>query len=235
MNLCATAHTLRSLRFKTAINSRIWFTNPTARQPWGIAIIMLMVILLPGFNPAWPADPENRWYIYSEGEAPSNHGYWTNYMPENGRDMIRLNLADTTNPFHGRTAIRMDVQLRSPGWCGIAVASAVNYWGQQPNTQAFNLKQARRLVLYARGQRGGESIQVKVAIAGDQPFGDSAKVPITSQWLKLSQRWQRFEIDLRGAETSRVITPFAIVTNNGHNTDPNFTIFLDEIFIETTK
>lgn len=235
MNLCATLLTLRSLRFKTAINSPIGFTDPTARQPWGTPIIMLMISLLPGLNPAWSADPENRWYIYSEAEAPSNHGYWTNYMPENGRDMLRLNLADTTNPFHGRTAIRMDVRLQSPGWCGVTVTSADNYWGSQPNAQAFQLKKARRLVFHARGLRGGEAIQVKFAIAGDQPYGDSVKIPVASQWLTLSQTWQRFEIDLRSVETTRVVTPFAVLINNAHNTDPNLTIFFDEIFIETQE
>ncbi|MDR4468938.1 MAG: hypothetical protein MRJ68_11705 [Nitrospira sp.] len=206
-----------------------------ARPTSLVSLIILAVSLLSAINPAWPSDLENRWYIYSEAEAPSNHGYWTNYMPENGGEMIRLNLADTTSPFHGGTAIRMDIRLRSPGWCGLAVASAPNYWGQQPNAQAFNLKKARRLVFHARGQRGGEAIQVKFAIAGDQPFGDSAKIPITSEWLTLSQSWQRFEINLRGADTDRVITPFAFVTNNTHNTDPNLTFFLDEIFIETQK
>jgi hypothetical protein len=200
----------------------------------------LILVALAGMLLTIPADlsakdekaSSARWYIYSDAGVPSNHGYWTNYMPENGGQMIQLNMADTSNPYQGNTAIRVDVTFRSPGWCGIAVASAPNYWGQQPDTQVFNLKNARRLVFHARGQRGGETIQIKFAITGDQPFGDSSKIPIASKWFTLSTEWNHFELDLQGKNLTRVITPFVFVLNETRNSSPNLSFYLDEVYVE---
>src|SRR6185436_1393695 len=121
----------------------------------------------------------------------------------------------------------------APGWAGLAAASADDYWGRAPSDAAYDLSAARNLVFFARGARGGESIQVKVAIAGDQPYGDSAPYPAETPWITLGKDWARYELPLESFDLRRVITPFAFVVSRAHGSGSGaFTFYLDEIYFE---
>jgi hypothetical protein len=171
-----------------------------------------------------------RWYVYSDGGASGNHGEWTNYMPAEAGKMIKLSLVDTDRPHLGKTCIKAEVQWRAPFWCGVAVSSLPDFWGEKEG-KAFDLRKAKRLVFHARGARGGEVVQFKVAIAGDKPFGDSARSPASTEWLRLTRDWQRYELDVSGLDLSRVVTPFCFVTSRDYNRG-NISFFLDEIYFE---
>jgi hypothetical protein len=139
---------------------------------------------------------------------------------------------DKKDPHTGETCVRVGVTLKPPFWCGIAVSCAPKFWGKKPGVPAFNLSRAKKLVFYARGDQGGEYIQVKVAITGDERFGDSAKFPAATKWLSLRKGWQRYELDLRGYDLKRVVTPFVFVTDLTHNRPGSFTFYLDDIHFE---
>ena len=175
-----------------------------------------------------------KWYIYKDADSTENHGEWTNWMAE--RDpatMMTLSLVDSGRPYSGRgSSIRATVNFQSSSWGGIAVASNADYWGETPSDIAYNLSGARRLVFRARGKRGGEMIQVKVAIAGDKPYGDSSKTPAATNWIRLTSDWQRYELSLDGYNLRRVITPFAFVTNRVHNERDTIVFYLDDIYFE---
>ncbi len=193
-------------------------------------------ILLPA-NPARGEAPllprpraASRWYVYSDAGAKGNRGEWTNFMPKEAGKMIRLSLVEKDRPFAGSTCIRVDVQWLNPFWCGVAVSCLPDYWGETP-APAFDLRRARKLVFHARGARSGECIQVKVAIAGDKKFGDSALLPAATKWISLTDRWRRYELDLSGVNLARVVTPFCFVTSRDYNR-ANITFYLDEIYFE---
>ena len=114
---------------------------------------------------------------------------------------------------------------------GIVVASAPGYWGAEAGP-GFDLAGARALVFRARGENGGERIRVKAAVAGDQPFGDTASLPLDSGWLTLGSDWQEFRIDAAGRDLSRVVTPFLVMANDKHNPGGRITVFLDDIRYE---
>jgi hypothetical protein len=76
---------------------------------------------------------------------------------------------------------------------------------------------------------GGESIQVQALTTGDQKYGDSAKAPVESEWIKLDKTWKRYAIDLRGADLERVVIPFAVFVDEAHNDSPAVTFFLDHV------
>lgn len=173
---------------------------------------------------------ESRWYVYRDGQSDSNHGVWTNYMPETGGQMIKLNLMDGADPASGATCVQVAVNLKRPWWCGVAVASKADYWGTRPWKEAYDLSRATKLIFKARGQKGGETIQVKVAICGDKPYGDSTAIPPASSWIKLTKAWQTYELDVKGYNLKRVITPFCWVTNSGHNRSGEFVFYLDDIY-----
>lgn len=175
-------------------------------------------------------DNETRWYVYRDGQSGSNHGEWTNYMPKTGGEMIRLNLMDTANPASGDTCVQVAVNLKRPWWCGIAVTCKADYWGTSPWKAAYDLSGTTKLIFKARGQKGGETIQVKVAILGGKPYGDSTPIPAASSWIKLTKAWQTYELDLTGYNLKRLITPFCWVTNKAHNRGGEFVFYLDDIY-----
>src|SRR5512134_3628807 len=32
------------------------------------------------------------WYVYSDAGSPGNHGFWTNLVPANGKEMLRIDV-----------------------------------------------------------------------------------------------------------------------------------------------
>jgi hypothetical protein len=173
-------------------------------------------------------DSENRWYVYRDAGANENHGEWTNWMPGGSRKLIKVNVKDSVEPESGSTCVRVDITWAPPSWCGIAVASADEYWGEKPGP-GYDLRRAKKLVFSARGAKGGEVIHAKVAIAGDKPFGDTAPAPAVLRDVTLKQTWEQFELDVSKIRRDRVITPFCIVTNQDLNPE-NITFFLDNIY-----
>jgi hypothetical protein len=181
-----------------------------------------------GQQPSEPEAAENRWYVYRDAGEKKNHGEWTNWMPGGSRKLIKVNVADSVDPESGSTCVRIDVTWAPPSWCGIAVASADEYWGEKPGP-GYDLRRAKKLVFSARGAKGGEIIHAKVAIAGDKPFGDTAAVPAVLRDIMLKNTWEQFELDVSKIRRDRVITPFCIVTNQDLNPE-NITVFLDNIY-----
>lgn len=187
-----------------------------------------LLVCLPRSLSAEDAAP---WYVYRDAGSPENHGLWSNVVPAAGNEMLRIDLADRAGPASGASAIRIDIAFANVGWCGIAVASDTGYWGDRPG-DGFDLRRARALSFRARGASGGERIRVKAAVAGDQPFGDSAPLPIDSGWLRLSADWREYRVDTDGRDLSRVITPFMMIANNKQNASGRLTIFLDDVRYE---
>src|SRR5262245_1879921 len=175
-----------------------------------------------------PRNTENRWYVYRDAGAKENHGEWTNWMPGGSRKLIKVNVADSANPESGATCVRLDMTWDQPFWCGIAVASADEYWGERPGP-GYDLRRAKKLVFSARGAKGGEIIHAKVAIAGDKPFGDTATTPAVLRDVTLKNTWERYELDVSKIRRDRVIIPFCVVSNQDLNPE-NFTVFLDDIY-----
>src|SRR5262249_24818584 len=151
--------------------------------------------------------------------------------PERKSDtsMITLDMVDPTEPTSSpdsKTSIRVQIRLRYPNWCGLAVAAVPDYWGEEEYLDvAFDLRRAEKIVFRARGEKGGEKVRFRLAITGDKPHGDSARPPIggarrvgeppttgpDSEWTTLSASWETYEIHLAGKRYGlrRVITPFA--------------------------
>ena len=189
--------------------------------PWGVVSSLFLAgsIALAADSP---------WFIYRDASSPDNHGFWTNVIPAGADNALRVDLAA---PAQGGTVVRLDFDLNRARWSGIVVASAPGYWGAEAGP-GFDLAGARALVFRARGENGGERIRVKAAVAGDQPFGDSALLPLDSGWLTLGADWQEFRIDAAGRDLSRVVTPFLVMANDKHNPGGRITVFLDDIRYE---
>ena len=176
----------------------------------------------------------SRMYIYKDANSSSNNGEWANWMPDaSASSMMRLNLESDESPLDGGTCVAVEVNFEKTDrhWCGIAVGCR-NCWGLQPPETCYDLRRARALVFWARGDAGGERIQVKVAITGDRPFGDSLKEPVASEWYTLTKSWAMYQLPLPGENMQRVIIPFVFVTARERNEHRAFTFFLDEIYVD---
>jgi hypothetical protein len=177
-------------------------------------------------------------FVYRDSDSRENHGYWTNYMPdgEAGKKHMAVSLTDKSDPYRGSTCIKVEIKSWHPeGWLGLAVSCKRNYSGDTTFDGAYSLRGMRKLVFYACGNQGGESIQVQALTTGEKPFGDSAKDPVESEWIRLDKTWKRYEIELRSANLERVVIPFAIFVDTQHNEGSSFSFFLDHIHYTVGK
>jgi hypothetical protein len=203
----------------------------TAVVSWVVACSAIT----PGTRPVINA---GRVYVYEDALSQGNHGFWTNQMPgpvdADEAPMIALDTVHGEAPLAGRDAVKVTVQFHPPNWCGLAVVTESDAWGRVPVPSALDLTGATRLVFHARGEHGDELIRVLVATIGDQPHGDAALRPATTdpKWIRLSKEWTAFEIPLDGVDLRRVINVFTFVTDKAHNPSGPMTFYFDEIFFE---
>lgn len=171
------------------------------------------------------------WYVYRDHRHPDNHGTWQTVQAPGSSAAIILD--DAAASAEGVSHVRLEFTLRPPvGWAGVVVLPYPDAWGIEPGF-AYDLSTAGHLAFKARGASGGEKIRVKAAVAGDQPFGDSAPLPFDSGWLTLSDQWQSFELDVDGGRLSRVITPLVVISSYPQNPVGRAIVHLDQIRYET--
>lgn len=175
--------------------------------------------------------PFNRFNVYQDKSSRGNHYVPSGYMP-NGEC---LNMDDTwrENCTEGKSCIKViyDVvcSADSHRWAGIFWLNPADNWGDQKG--GYNLTGATKMVFWARGENGGETItEFKIGGVGtnrDYPDSDSAAIgPVI-----LTKNWRKYEIDLRGKDLSYISGGFAWASNSDYNPD-SCTFYLDDIHFE---
>jgi hypothetical protein len=166
-------------------------------------------------------------YVYSNYLASGNHFYPTGWMGD--YTDITMDEECSENPHSGPTCIKVIYSAEGQKrWAGVYWQNPPNNWGMADG--GFNLSRARRLVFWARGEKGGEIVQFKMGgIAGYYP--DSAVA--TAGLLTLENEWRRYEINLSGKDLSYISGGFCFVVKSeaGYNTE-GCIFYLDEIFYE---
>ena len=180
---------------------------------------------------------DSRVYVYKDYNAPENKALSASVMPARAAEINMVSLRTFVKPgFDGKgTSIQLLFNVNQPPtWAGVVLPVQPDYWGEW-DAAGLDLSKATKLVFYARGEQGGEQIQVKAAIAGDKPYGDSALFPVSTTWIKLDKDWKRYEVPVDGSQLSRVITPFAVIVNKPYNPSGKGTVYLDEIYYEMAQ
>lgn len=181
---------------------------------------------------------EDRLYVYKDANAAENHGVWGNIMPARAAETNSVRFKTSIAPGYGGkgTAVQVTFDLnKPPNWVGLVVPVQQDYWGEW-EARGLDLSKAKKLIFYAKGEKGDEQIQVKAAIASDKQYGDSALIPVTSPWLTLEKDWKRYEISIEdGSQLKRVITPFALIANKSYNQGGLITFYVDDIYYELSK
>jgi len=94
------------------------------------------------------------------------------------------------------------------GWVGVAWQHPPNNWGDMEG--GFDLSGAKELEFWARGEYGGERINIGVGLLGaDKAHPDSAKR--TVEGIVLTSEWQRYRIRLKRLDLSSIKTGFVII------------------------
>ena len=127
-------------------------------------------------------------------------------------------------------------------WAGVAFISGPDkppWWGDTTSGWHYDLSSLpkKKLVFYARGDKGGEVIKVKIGELGDKPYGDSLIKPLSTDDLKLTQSWTRFELDLNSVsafELTNICNGFTVLAQQAsQSSSPAETQFyLDDIYYE---
>ena len=108
-------------------------------------------------------------------------------------------------------------------WVGVAWQHPANNWGDQEG--GYDLTGATHLELWARGEYGGERMNIGVGLLGkDKAHPDSGKTSVED--IVLKREWQRYRIPLKKLDLSSIKTGF-VVTLSGQRTSVN--VYLDSI------
>jgi hypothetical protein len=94
---------------------------------------------------------------------------------------------------------------------------------------AGNLRTVNRLTFWARGETGGEVVEIKVGDGALCPLPGHSTGPLT-----LTADWKRYELDLAGLDMRRAVALFGWFATDLH--DPKgATFFLDDVQFEGTR
>ena len=170
-------------------------------------------------SPGWAKEPL---FLYRE-----NYFRWFHASGWMGNtDDLAMNSASSENPFSGKTCVKIEYAPKVPnslGWAGIYWQYPVNNWGTEKGRT--NLKGAKKLTLYARGARGGETAIFRVGGLRGKDYSDT---DMAQEKVTLTQEWQQYTINLRGKDLSHIIGGFLVIFENVNNPS-GATIYLDEI------
>ena len=162
-------------------------------------------------------------YVYRDGFdgmpwAP------TGWMGSAGAlELLTLDGDHTENPYQGKACIKLRYVGGVGSWVGVAWQHPANKWGDQEG--GHDLSGATDLVLWARGEYGGERFNIGVGLLeADKPYPDSGKTLV--EGLVLSDEWQRYRVPLDGIDLSSLKTGF-VVTLTGQRASVN--VYLDNI------
>jgi len=169
--------------------------------------------------------------VYDEGSSAGNRFRPTNWMGQ--QKALALDEYSTQDPHAGRECIqvRFSPEGSLDQWAGIYwVGPYMNHWGDYPG---YKLLGAKKVVYWARGERGGETITVSsggLRSPGKRYSDSFGPVPSSGQSVRLTKNWQRYEIDISGQDTSSVLGGLCTVVSNRQSRE-GCTFYLDDIFI----
>lgn len=168
-----------------------------------------------------------KFYVYKDKPSPS-HFAASGFMP-NGQ-CVSINDVWVDNCGGNRSCYQAkfnrDCTATSTGWAGIYWLEPANNWGDVKG--GFNLTGAKKLVFWARGEKGGEVLTFKMGGVGmghQYPDSDTA----SSQPITLTKDWKEYSIDLTGKDLSHIIGGFGWVGTAKEN-QSNITFYLANIY-----
>jgi hypothetical protein len=199
-------------------------------------------------------DANGRFWLYRNGPAHpplpfSPYGWMSDIT--NMDNLVKIDLECTDHPnqtgsdqssSETQSCIQMKINWGDATWAGIAFISGPDrppWWGENNRGRHYDLSNLvkKKLVFYARGDRGGESLKVQIGLLGDKPYGDSLHQPISGDDITLTPEWTRYEVDLNDvapAELAHICNGFGVNLEraNQPGSGDQTVIYLDDIYFE---
>lgn len=117
------------------------------------------------------------------------------------------------------------------GWAGIYWQHPDSNWGDEPG---LDLTGAKRISLYARGERGGEIVEfISGGINSGKKHRDMFKE--STGLIPLTKEWTKYVIDLskfRNKELLNVIGAFAWVASGGFDKEGRIVVYIADLKVE---
>ena len=204
---------------------------------WGKIItpaVFLFIIFHSSASSAQMVQPDEKpfkEFIVYQDKPASNRFTPSGYMP-NG-ECVKLNDSWRENCQQGKSCIKViyDVacSAQSRKWAGVYWLNPADNWGEQKG--GYNLTGAKKLVFWARGEKGGEVVaEFKmggIGVNSQYPDSDVAGIgPVI-----LPKDWRKYSIDLRGKNLTSISGGFAWIANVETNSS-TCTFYLDDIHYE---
>lgn len=209
--------------------------NGKIRVMAALAILGICFLFLTGLSQAQDnsssAQPKSfeKFVVYKDKASPG-HFIASGYMPDG--KCLKINDAWTDNCQEGgKTCIQVKFDrdcttIGGSGWAGAYWLDPANNWGDTKG--GFNLTGAKKLVFWARGEKGGEVVTFKMGGVGmGHTYADSDTA--TSEPIVLTKDWQEYSIDLTGKDLSHIIGGFCWVGTAKEN-QSNITFYLSNIY-----
>lgn len=166
--------------------------------------------------------------LYFDRGDRQNHFIPSGWMGDYGDIKLDENWKD--NPHSGKTCIKFTYTAQGKqgaNWAGMFWQNPANNWGEKKG--GFDLRGAKKLTFWARGEKGDERIQeFKVGgISGTYPDSDSNGIgPID-----LTKEWKQYTIDLTDLDLSHISGGFCWATNADSNPE-GAVFYLDDTQFE---
>lgn len=180
---------------------------------------------VPAQNPIVVPKMKLPFYVFSDRGTPQA-GY--DFAPSGWMGSVDALEVDTCSdelPYHGPCC--MKVTFHDPNsWAGVVWQNPAGNWGEEEG--GLDLTGARRISFWARGQKGGETVEFSMGVLGkDKKFFDSTSVNLGI--VRLSKYWKQYSIPLEGKNLSRIVTGFSFSVKG----QPRPVVFyLDDIIYE---
>lgn len=199
--------------------------------------VRVVLLLLVGFavsSIAYAASKKFEKFLVYDDKPSRNHYVASGFMPF-GKCVEIDDIWQQDCQGKSRSCIKStfnrDCAAIGGGWAGVYWLQPANNWGQVQNS-GFDLTGAKRLVFWAKGEKGGEVITFKMGGVGHQtpaPFPDTASG--TTPAITLTKDWKEYSIDLKDKDLTRITGGFAWVGTVKEN-QVNAVFYIDNMYYE---
>jgi outer membrane protein OmpA-like peptidoglycan-associated protein len=165
--------------------------------------------------------------VYTEKGTRHSHYAPSGYM---GDSDLTMSGAYTPTPHGNGPCLRVIYKGSGiKGWAGIYWQDPANNWGDVPGKAGYDLRGAKRLTFWARGEKGGERVhEFRIGgIVGRYPDSDVA----TLGNIHLTREWKQYTISLEKKDLRHIIAGFGFFVNRAENSG-GATFYLDDIVFE---
>jgi len=150
--------------------------------------------------------------VYFDKDHQQNHYYPSEWIGDK-QDLV-LDEADKNNPYSGDTCIRIEYKAESDfGWAGIYWVNPEGNWGNERG--GYDLRFAKKLTFWAKGQKGGEHIAVFKfgGLKGLYPDSDNHGMgPVV-----LTPQWKQYTIDVSKRNMRYIMAGFSFYLAKAYN------------------